>query len=131
MKQILAIVAIATMFTGCASTTPTDPYSVARKQYAPWAPYAIADSDGTVYLAEPSSKKQVAPGIYRIWTKNTKLLNTMELKVVDCNSEQTATSQMVMINNQGRALEPIKIDSQFKKPIFGTVGYGIIEYICK
>lgn len=133
MKRILAVVAIATIVTGCASTspTPTDPYEVARQKYAPWQPTSIASIDGTVYLAEPSSKKQVAPGIYRIWTKDTKDLNTMALEVVDCNSEQSATSQIVMFNNQGKALEPIKINSQFKKPIFGTVGYGIIKYICK
>ena len=133
MKRILAVALIATMVTGCASITPTstDPYEVARQKYAPWQPTSIASVDGTVYLAEPFSKKQVAPGIYRIWTKDTNELNTMALKVVDCNSKQTATSQIVMINNQGRALDPIKIDSKFSKPTFGTVGYGIITYICK
>lgn len=133
MKKVLAIVAISALFTGCASTTPkpVDPYEIAKQQYAPWQPISIAKIDGTVYLAEPSSKKQVAPGIYRIWTKDTTDLNTMALQVVDCNSEQTATSQIVMFNNQGRALDPIRIDSKFSKPTFGTVGYGIITYICK
>jgi hypothetical protein len=133
MKRILTVIAISALVTGCASTTPTptDPYSVARQKYAPWEPVSIAKIDGTVHLAAPSSKKQVAPGVYKIWTKNTKDLNTWALDVVDCNSEQMATSQIVMFNNKGIALEPIKIDSKFSKPIFGTVGYGIIEYICK
>lgn len=130
MKKILALVAISALVTGCASTM-TDPYSVAKQKYAPWTPYSIAQVDGTVYLVEPSSKKQVAPGVYRIWVKNTKDLNTMELEVIDCNSEQRATSKIVMFNNQGRALDPITVDSKFSKPIFGTVGYGIITYICK
>ena len=133
MKRILTVIAISALVTGCASTTPTptDPYSVARQKYAPWEPVSIAKIDGTVYLAAPSSKKQVAPGVYRIWTKSSRHLNITELTVVDCNSEQTAISQIVRFNDQGRADKPIKIDSEFSKPIFSTVGYGIIEYICK
>ena len=126
MKKLLALVAISALVTGCAST-PSDPFA----KFAPWKPVAVSAATDIVYLVEPSSKKQVAPGVYKIWTKNTKDLNTWALDVVDCNSEQTATSQIVMFNNKGIALVPIKIDSKFSKPIFGTVGYGIITYICK
>ena len=126
MKRILAVMVISVLFTGCASVQ-VDPY----EKYLPWKPIAIAKVSREIYLVEPSSKKQVAPGVYKVWTKDTTDLNTMELTVVDCNSEQTAISQMVTIDNQGRAKTPFKIDSKFSKPIFNTVGYSIIEYICK
>ena len=126
MKRILTIVAISALFTGCASVQ-VDPY----EKYLPWKPVAIAKVSGAIYLVEPSSKKKVAPDVYKVWTKDTTDLNTMSLDVIDCNSEQTATSQIVKFDNHGRAQVPIKIDSKFSKPMFGTVGYGIIEYICK
>ena len=129
MKKVLALVAISALFTGCASTQhQSDPY----ENYLPWKPYSISKT-GTVYLAEPGTKKQLAPGVYQIWTKDTdpNWKDIIIQQLVDCNSEETLLSKAVAFKD-GVAMPPLKFEkSTFDKVIPGTIGYGLVRYICK
>ena len=128
MKKLLIFSLMSLFLTGCAVTkVQTNEY----EKYLPWKPYA-QNKEGVTYFVEPSTKKQVANGVYVIWTKNNeqKWENIIFQEVVDCNTEETASSKAVLFQN-GKAYDQIKLNQPFNKTIPGTIGYALIKYICK
>lgn len=137
MKSLCTSFAMLTLtfLTGCASTsikteTPA-PIQDVTKQYAPWVMYSISEKN-TIYLALPSSKKEVEPRVYKIWTKNTdpKWNNITIHNVVDCNSRESMTIKLVGIIN-GKEVPLAFETAKFERPPAGTVGEGLVNFICK
>jgi hypothetical protein len=138
MKQILLITALCALFTGCASNKLTQsdpvnsPHKTAAEKYAPWVVYSIAEKNKTVYLALPSSKKEVDKGVYKIWTnsRDPNWENITMLEVVDCNSNESMLLKMVSHKDEKKTSLNFE-DSIFKKQQPNSIGQGLINFDCR
>ena len=125
MRKIIAITMLATLATGCASNR----YQTTENQYAPWV--AIGTGSNYKVLVEPSTIKEVGPGVRKVWYKTTTDMTEMTMTVVDCNTEEMAPRQSVKFINNSLGT-PIKFpEGKFTKVYPGTMGYILVKYTCE
>lgn len=129
MKKMVLLIGLLSLLTGCATKPPvtTNPFA----KYYPWEHYATA-VDKTFYLVNMNTKREVGPNVYSVWTKDSSIsLDTIHEEIFDCNSRESMRVKSVVFQNGKVVTEFTYKGATFKRQVPTTVGYALIEKVCR
>ena len=129
MKKLIAILAVGMSLVGCASSPPQfDPYTAFGSWY-PLLKLTSGKSIGQYALVEPSSKMQVADGVFSVYYK-TSGSSEMTIYLANCYTREIAAGRIIDRSPSG-VVTTTNLPGTFSKAVPDTVGWALYKYLCK